>query len=93
MFRRKRRGAPSEGKGSGGRSEGARDGSFFLHQPLEVGDRPLQAFFEGDGGLPPDPLVMDPGQTVTFTFEAPGTYRYQCHLHPQNMTGSVTVAR
>jgi plastocyanin len=43
------------------------------------------------GGLPADPLVMDPGQAVTFTFDTPGTYPYQCHLHPQNMTGSVTV--
>jgi plastocyanin len=45
-----------------------------------------------DGGLPGVPLVMDPGQAVTFTFAAPGTYHYQCHLHPQNMQGSVTVA-
>ena len=44
-----------------------------------------------DGGLPADPLVMDPGQVVTFAFDAPGTYRYRCHLHPQNMIGSVTV--
>ena len=44
-----------------------------------------------DGGLPADPLVMDPGQAVTFTFDEPGSYRYQCHLHPQDMTGSVTV--
>ena len=43
------------------------------------------------GVLPGDPLVMDPGQAVTFTFDTPGTYAYQCHLHPQNMTGSVTV--
>jgi plastocyanin len=45
-----------------------------------------------DGGLPGEPLVMDPGEAATFTFDRPGTYRYQCHLHPQNMTGSVTVA-
>jgi len=44
-----------------------------------------------NGGLPTEPLVMDPGQGATFAFTAPGTYRYQCHLHPQNMTGSVTV--
>ncbi len=43
------------------------------------------------GALPAEPLVMDPGQAVTFTFDTPGTYPYQCHLHPQNMTGSVTV--
>jgi plastocyanin len=44
-----------------------------------------------DGGLPADPLVMDPGEGVSFTFAAPGSYHYQCHLHPQNMTGSVIV--
>lgn len=44
-----------------------------------------------DGGLPSEPLAMEPGQAVTFTFDRPGLYRYQCHLHPQNMKGSVTV--
>lgn len=44
-----------------------------------------------DGGLPTDPLVMDPGAGATFTFATPGVYHYQCHLHPQNMRGSVTV--
>jgi plastocyanin len=45
-----------------------------------------------DGGLPGDPLVMQPGQTVTFTFPSAGTFTYECHFHPQNMKGSVTVA-
>lgn len=44
-----------------------------------------------DGGLPGDPMVMDPGATATFTFATTGTYNYQCHLHPQNMKGTVTV--
>jgi plastocyanin len=44
-----------------------------------------------DGGLPGDPLVMEPGQAVTFTFDKAGTFSYQCHFHPQNMKGSVTV--
>ncbi len=44
-----------------------------------------------DGGLPTDPLVMDPGAAATFTFESTGVFHYQCHLHPQNMRGSVTV--
>lgn len=44
-----------------------------------------------DGGLPTEPLRMQPGASTTFTFEAPGTYRYQCHLHPQDMRGTVTV--
>jgi plastocyanin len=44
-----------------------------------------------DGGLPSEPLLMQPGATATFTFTAPGTYGYQCHLHPQDMRGTVTV--
>jgi plastocyanin len=44
-----------------------------------------------DGGLPNEPLQMQPGGATTFTFAAPGTYHYQCHLHPQNMRGTVTV--
>ena len=44
-----------------------------------------------DGGLSGDPHVMAPGQAVTVTFPAPGTYHYQCHLHPQNMKGTVEV--
>ena len=44
-----------------------------------------------DGGLPSEPHVMEPGATATFAFTTPGLYHYQCHLHPQNMRGSVTV--
>ena len=45
-----------------------------------------------DGGLPAAPMVMNPGQSVTFTFDHAGTFHYQCHFHPQNMQGSVTVS-
>lgn len=34
---------------------------------------------------------MRPGQSVSFTFAAAGTYRYECTFHPQNMKGTVTV--
>jgi plastocyanin len=44
-----------------------------------------------NGGLPAEPLVMAPGETTTFTFETAGVFDYQCHLHPRDMTGSVTV--
>jgi plastocyanin len=44
-----------------------------------------------DGGLPAAPNVMDPGQSTSFTFATPGVYHYQCHLHPHDMQGSVTV--
>lgn len=44
-----------------------------------------------DGGLPAEPMVMQPGSNAAFSFETAGTYHYQCHLHPQNMQGTVTV--
>ena len=44
-----------------------------------------------DGGLPSDPMLMPPGASTTFTFANPGTYAYECHLHPQDMRGTVTV--
>jgi plastocyanin len=44
-----------------------------------------------DGGLPTTPLVMEPGTSATFQFDRAGVYRYQCHLHPQDMQGTVTV--
>lgn len=43
--------------------------------------------FDGD-----EPLTMRPGESVTRTFEAPGTYPYVCSLHPQDMQGSVHVS-
>jgi plastocyanin len=36
--------------------------------------------------------VLAPGESVTYTFAAPGEYAYQCDLHPQDMTGKVIVA-
>ena len=44
-----------------------------------------------DGGLPTEPLDLRPGASTTFTFATPGTYRYQCSFHPQNMRGTVVV--
>ena len=44
-----------------------------------------------DGGLSGDPHVMAPGESTTVTFPSAGTYHYQCHLHPQNMKGTVEV--
>ncbi len=35
--------------------------------------------------------TMSPGQSLSFTFTKPGTYHYDCSLHPQNMHGIVTV--
>ena len=42
---------------------------------------------DGDGS----PLVMKPGDQVTHTFDAVGTFRYDCSFHPKDMKGSVLV--
>ncbi len=34
--------------------------------------------------------ALDQGESFTFTFAKPGTYRYVCSIHPQ-MTGTVIV--
>jgi plastocyanin len=38
-----------------------------------------------------EPLVMKPGESVQRTFDAPGTFRYECSFHPQDMQGTVVV--
>jgi plastocyanin len=38
-----------------------------------------------------EPLVAAPGASVQHTFDAPGTFRYDCSFHPQNMKGTVIV--
>lgn len=35
------------------------------------------------------PLV--PGESVTYTFDKPGEYNYDCSFHPQDMKGKVIV--
>lgn len=37
------------------------------------------------------PLTMAPGESVSYTFTAPGLYRYICSLHPKDMKGTVLV--
>jgi len=34
--------------------------------------------------------ALDQGESFTFTFAKPGTYRYVCSIHPQ-MTGTIVV--
>ena len=38
-----------------------------------------------------EPLVMKPGESVQHTFDAAGTFPYECSFHPQDMQGSVVV--
>ena len=37
------------------------------------------------------PIINPGGDPVEFTFDAPGTYTFLCQVHPETMTGSVTV--
>lgn len=37
------------------------------------------------------PDVVEPGQSFTYTFGRPGTFRYQCTLHHPDMNGVVIV--
>ena len=41
----------------------------------------------------PSPMFVPPGGTgvVTFTISTPGTYKFQCDVHPTEMTGTLTV--
>lgn len=38
-----------------------------------------------------EPLMMKPGENVTHEFDAPGLFRYDCSLHPNDMKGTVLV--
>jgi plastocyanin len=45
------------------------------------------------GELPSEPLMMQPGESASFTFDQAGRFEYICHLHPQDMRGLVEVSR
>lgn len=42
-----------------------------------------------DGG---EVLDLRPGESVSFTFTGPGEHRYDCSLHPNDMSGVVVVS-
>ena len=42
-----------------------------------------------DGG---EVLDLPPGESVSFTFTGPGEHRYDCSLHPNDMSGVVVVS-
>lgn len=52
------------------------------------GSHPLQAA----GGTTPSPITgQTSGTSVTYTFTSPGTYGYECGVHPAIMNGAVEV--
>jgi plastocyanin len=44
-----------------------------------------------DGSVPWASQQIEPGQTFVQTFSTPGTYAYFCSIHPDRMSGTVTV--
>ena len=44
----------------------------------------------GDSGSNPSGLPVDPGKSVSFTFNSAGTFTYHCSIH-SSMHGTVTV--
>ena len=36
-------------------------------------------------------MIMNPGDSVSFTFDKVGVHHYDCSFHPQVMKGTVTV--
>jgi plastocyanin len=42
-----------------------------------------------DGG---EILPLPPGESASFTFTGPGQHRYDCSLHPNDMSGVVIVS-
>ena len=49
--------------------------------------------FDGPGSVVSNPEVINPGKTATLTFTptTPGTYKFRCDIHPDQMTGTITV--
>jgi plastocyanin len=37
------------------------------------------------------PMDLSPGSEVTVTFAKPGTYRYHCGIHPEDMRATIVV--
>lgn len=68
-------------------------------QPHDATDDPAKALRATDAGYPGgarpfDSGFLSQGQTFSYTFEVPGTYRYVCIPHEfGGMTGEVIVTR
>jgi len=58
--------------------------TWVNNDPIIHNVRQIESVF-----LSPD--VVPPGETFTYTFDAPGSYRYQCTIHHPTMNGVVIV--
>lgn len=79
-------GTTVEWKNVGEQPHGATDDSTIA---LRAGDAAYPA-----GAKPFDSGILPPGQSFTYTFEVPGTYKYVCLPHEfGGMTGEVIVTK
>ena len=58
--------------------------TWVNNDPIIHNVRQIESVF-----LSPD--VVQPGDTFAYTFDTPGTYRYQCTIHHPSMNGVVIV--
>jgi plastocyanin len=58
-----------------------------------VGDSPhtVTPRASGDGTSPFESTQIGPGETFVQTFNTPGSYAYFCSIHPDRMSGTITV--
>lgn len=56
-----------------------------------TGGTPHSVQSQGSPSFPSSATLSGSGMTYTATFATPGTYRYQCAIHPTQMTGTVVV--
>ena len=61
-------------------------GAGHVHTPVQVSAHVHNVTFTGATSL-----VMKPGDHLTRTFPAAGTFTYRCTLNPADMQGSVIV--
>jgi plastocyanin len=46
---------------------------------------------QGSPSFPSSGILTGVGQTYSVTFDTPGTFEYDCPVHPSQMTGRVVV--
>lgn len=58
---------------------------------VATGDLPHSVRSEGSPSFTSSPTLTGDGQAYSLTFDAPGTYQYDCVVHGSAMTGTLVV--